>query len=139
MWSKTYSKRVAGVTLDKVWQVWTDVNQWHSWQTDIEYAKLEGEFKVGNSISMQLKDGPKVAFEIVSVAPGQEFTDVTRFPGARMFDCHELIAHGDEVEIRTTIQVRGFLGFLWRKLVAENVANGMAAQTDALIEKARHA
>lgn len=139
MWSKTYSKRVSGVTLEKVWQVWFDVNQWHTWQTDIEYARLEGEFKVGNNISMQLKEGPKVAFEIVSVAPGQEFTDVTRFPGARMFDSHELIDHGDEVEIRTTIRVKGILSFLWRKLVAENVASGMAAQTDALIEKARHA
>jgi hypothetical protein len=56
-----------------------------------------------------------------------------------MLGCHEFIAHADELEIRTTMSIEGFLSFLWKKIVAENVANGMAEQTEALIEKARSA
>lgn len=138
MWSKVHSKRVQGVQPEKVWQVWCDVKQWHTWQSDIDYATLDGEFIVGSTINMKLKDGPEVAFDIVEIASGRQFTDVTRFPGARMYDCHEIINHGDAIEVRTTIRIEGILAFLWRKIVAENVANGMAAQTDALIEKARH-
>ncbi len=139
MWSKTYSKRVRGVQSEKVWNLWTDVNQWHTWQSDIEYAKLNGEFNVGNTFGLKPKGGPAVSIEIVAVESGRQFTDLTRFPGARMFGCHEFIAHGDELEIRTTVSIEGFLSFLWKKIVAENVAHGMAEQTEALIEKARSA
>jgi uncharacterized protein YndB with AHSA1/START domain len=139
MWSKTYSKRVSGLPAKEVWKVWTDVNQWHTWQPDIESAELVGEFKVGNTFRLKPKGGPWVSIQILKVEPGRQFTDLTRFPGACMYGCHEFITHGDELEIRTTMSIEGFLSFLWRKIVAENIANGMAAQTEALIEKTRSA
>ena len=48
MWSKSYSKTVEGLSANLIWNVWTDVNQWHTWQDDIEYAQLDGEFIKGN-------------------------------------------------------------------------------------------
>jgi uncharacterized protein YndB with AHSA1/START domain len=139
MWSKTYSKKVKGLKADQVWRVWTDINQWHTWQSDIEYAKLEGEFEVGNTFLLKPKGGPKVNIEIIKVEQNRVFTDLTRFPLAKMYGSHEFVIHGDELEIKTTMSIDGLLSFLWRKLVAEDVANGMSEQTENLIEKARNA
>jgi len=138
MWSKTYSKTVQGLKADNVWKVWTDVNQWHVWQDDIEYAKLDGEFKVGNTFLLKPKGGPKVNIEIIKVEPNIIFTDLTRFPLAKMYGSHEFFVHGDELEIKTTMSIEGPLSFVWRKIVAEDVANGMQEQTERLIEKARN-
>lgn len=137
MWSKTYSKKVMGVSAQDVWKVWTDVNQWHTWKPGCEYAKLEGDFNVGNTFRLKPKNGPEVSIELVEVEPGRQFTDLTRFPGARMYGSHEFLVSGDALEIRTTMRVEGFLSFLWIKMVAQNIANGMAEQTEALIEKVR--
>ncbi|WP_281401112.1 hypothetical protein [sulfur-oxidizing endosymbiont of Gigantopelta aegis] len=41
------------------------------------------------------------------------------------------------MEIKTTMSVEGYLGFIWRKIVAEDVANGMEEQTNSLIKKAQ--
>jgi uncharacterized protein YndB with AHSA1/START domain len=138
MWGKTYSKKVQGLKAEQVWKVWTDLNQWHTWQSDIEYAKLEGEFKVGNTFLLKPKGGPRVNIEIIKVEPNRQFTDLTRFPGAKMYGSHEFVIHGDELEIKTTMSIEGPLSFVWRKIVAEDVANGMMEQTDNLIEKARN-
>lgn len=138
MWSKTYSKKVKGLKAEQVWKVWTDLNQWHTWQSDIEYAKLEGEFRVGNTFLLKPKGAPRVNIEIIKVEPNRQFTDLTRFPGARMYGSHKFIIHGDELEIKTTMSIEGPLSFVWRKIVAEDVANGMMEQTDNLIEKARN-
>ena len=136
MWSKTYSKTVVGLTVEQVWKVWADVNQWHKWQDDIEYAKLDGEFKKGNVIQFRPKGGPNIRLEITEVVQNSSFTDLTRFPLAKMYDLHELIDHGDKLEIRSTIRVEGLLSFLWRKLVAENIVNGLEEQTNKLIKAA---
>jgi uncharacterized protein YndB with AHSA1/START domain len=138
MWRKSYSKTVKGLQAEQVWKVWTDINQWHSWQGDIDYAKLEGDFKVGNSFLLKPKGGPKVRIELIRVEPNKVFTDLTRFPLARMYGSHEFIHHGDELEIKTTMSIEGGLAWLWRKIVAEDVANGMSEQTERLIEKARN-
>ncbi len=137
MWSKTYSKKVKGLKAEHVWKVWTDLNQWHTWQSDIEYAKLDGEFKVGNTFLLKPKRGPRVNIEIIKLEPNRQFTDLTRFPGAKMYGSHEFVTHGDELEIKTTMSIEGPLSFLWRKIVAEGVANGMMAQTKNLIDKAK--
>jgi uncharacterized protein YndB with AHSA1/START domain len=137
MWSRTYSKTVQGLKAEQVWNVWTDLNQWHTWQSDIEYAKLEGEFKVGNTFLLKPKGGPKVNIEIIKVEPNRQFTDLTRFPGAKMYGSHEFVIQGDELEIKTTMSIEGPLSFVWRKIVAEDVVNGMMEQTENLIEKAK--
>lgn len=139
MWSKSYSKTVKDLKASHVWKVWADVNQWHTWQNDIEYAELGGEFKKGNSFRFKPKGGPKFNIELTRVEPNSVFVDLTKFPLAKMYDSHELIERDDELEIKTTISIEGPLSFFWRKIVAENVANGMSEQTEKLIEKARNA
>ena len=138
MWSKSYSKTVEGLSANLIWNVWTDVNQWHTWQDDIEYAQLDGEFIKGNVFRFKPKGGPNIKIELAEVKPNSVFVDLTRFPLARMYDSHELIEHGDKLEIKTTLRIECPLSFLWRKLVAENVVNGMKEQTERLIEKARN-
>jgi hypothetical protein len=139
MWSKSYSKTVKDLTAGQVWNIWTDINQWHTWQDDIEYARLDSEFKKGGAFLFKPKGGPRFNIELTKVEPNFAFVDLTRFPLAKMYDAHELIDHGDKLEIKTTISIEGPLSFLWRKIVAENVANGMKEQTERLIEKVRNA
>src|SRR3954468_22907413 len=107
MWSRTHSRTVWGVKPEQVWRVWTDINQWHTWQPDIEQAHLDGAFAAGRTFVLKPKGGPKVNIEIIAAEPGRRFTDLTRFPGARMYGDHEFVARGDELEIRTTMSIEG--------------------------------
>jgi hypothetical protein len=136
MWSRSHSRIVKGLKPEQVWRVWTDVNQWHTWQPDIEHARLDGAFTVGSTFQLKPRGGPAVKIEIIDARPNRQFTDLTRFPGARMYGSHEFVVRDDALEIRTTMSIEGPLAFVWRKIVAEDVANGMAEQTEKLIETA---
>ncbi len=138
MWSRSYSKIAEGLNTADVWPIWTDVNQWHTWQDDIDHASMSDEFRDGGKFRFKPKGGPDLTLELTDVRPLAAFTDVTRFPLARMYDTHELVDGEHGVEIRTTIRMEGPLSFVWRKLVAEGVVAGLPAQTDKLIAKVRH-
>jgi len=139
MWTHTYSKTVPEVGAARLWKAWTDVDQWKTWQDDIELARLEGPFQDGSTIHFKPKGGPTLRLALQDVRPGLAFTDVTRFPLARMYDVHELVERGGAVEVRTTLRLEGPLAFLWRRLVAGGIAKGLPDQTDRLIERARRA
>lgn len=137
MWQKSHSMSFAGVRPAQVWKVWADVNQWHAWQPDIEYARLEGGFEAGKVFRFRPKGGPELGIELTEVKPLTAYADLTRFPGAKMLDTHEIVDHGDRIEIKNTLTVTGPLGFLWRRLVAEGVAASIEGQTRSMIEQAR--
>jgi hypothetical protein len=109
-----------------------DVNQWPSWDTELESTKLDTAFAPGARFKLRPKGGPNVSIELISVEPLVQFTDVTKFPLARMYDQHALEDTPEGLKIKNKIWVKGPLGWLWRRLVAQGVANGVPAQTDAV-------
>ena len=137
MWSKTYSTKITGVSAAEIWNVWADVDRWAEWQDDVDSAHLHGPFAKGSQFLLRPKGGPKVKIGILNCEPRRNFTDVTHFPLARMYGSHDMIEHDDGLELKTTISIEGPLSFLWRKIVAEGVANSLPSQTDALVARAR--
>lgn len=137
MWTGSHSERVSGLSAEKLWTVWTDVNRWNEWQDDLEFARLEGEFREGATFALRPKGGPNVKVQLVTVKPNASFTDLTRFPLAQMTGAHDVVRVGNELELRTTMTVTGPLSFLWSRLVAKGIVAGLPKQMQALIARAR--
>lgn len=135
MWQHSYSKTVSDISAAELWAVWSDVNQWHTWQPDIDSATLEGTFSAGAVLRFKPKGGPLIPITLTEVEPERLFVDLTRFPGAEMLDDHEIIPHAKGIEIKTTIRLKGPLAWLWRRLVVNDIVKGLPAQTDQLIAR----
>jgi hypothetical protein len=136
MWTSSYTQDVSGVSAQRVWDVWADVEGWAAWQDDVEHASLEGPFATGGRISFKPRGGPKVRIDLVDVRAPSRFVDVTRFPLARMVDTHELVETDEGLQIRNTLRMEGPLAFVWRRLVGEGVAKSLPEQTARLVERA---
>ena len=136
MWSSSYTQKVTGISVQRIWDVYSDVENWPSWQDDVQFAHLDGPFEGGGVIRFKPKGGPKVRIELNEVEAPSRFVDTTRFPLARMIDVHEFVESEEGVEIRNTTSVEGPLAWVWRKLVAEGVANSCPEQTSQLVARA---
>jgi hypothetical protein len=136
MWVKSYSKIYKGVKKEDIWRLWADVNNWPKWDKELEYCKMEGSFSEGNHFILKPIDGPKVRIILSEVINNKKFTDYAKFPGAIMYDSHELEETPNGLLITSTITVKGFLSFIWGRLVAKGVAASVPKQLDALVELA---
>lgn len=137
MWQKSYTKTFDNVQKQAIWQLWSDIDYWHEWDTDIESAKLAGPFAVGSKFKLKPKAGPAVNITLVEVEKERKFTDCTKFPGAKMYGSHTMEEKGDRLHLNVTMTMKGPLGFLWRKLVAEKIVAKLPEQMDALVRLAR--
>lgn len=140
MWKKEHKTIVAGVTAEQVWRVWTDIKHWPTWDSSLiscSWITPHTEFKSGSVFKLKPKGGPAVKITLSEVVPLQKFSDYTQFFLARMYDIHELRVVPNGLEITNTITISGPLAWLWRKLVAENVAKSIAEQTENLIARAK--
>lgn len=97
-WEKTHTVKTQNLSKGLLWKVWQDVNNWHTWDTDIEYARLEQPFAVGNTFLLKPKGGPKVKIKLLKVESHRSFTDLTSFPLAKMYGIHEMRETKDGLE-----------------------------------------
>jgi len=125
MWTRSHSITSKEVTKEQMWKLFANVNEWHTWDEGIEYARMQGRFEKGNHFLLKPKGGPEVKIELIEVNENQKFTDVTKFPLAKMYDEHRFDETPEGLKITSTLRVEGILGFVWRKLVAENIANAL--------------
>lgn len=133
MWARTYSKTFTTIKKERVWELWSDVNNRHLWDLDSEYCQTEGPFQAGTSFILKPQGGSRVKIEIIETTPYQSFTDRTRFFGAIMDGIHYMEQTKKGLKITTTIQISGPLSFLWRKLLVENIVRTLPQQTEALV------
>ena len=137
MFQKSFSKTYRNVDLSLIWQAWADVSNWPKWDKGLDYCEIKDEFRVGTRFILKPKDGQKVKITLHEVIENDKFTDTCQFVGAIMFDEHVLEETENGVKITNSIIVKGLLAFLWRHLVAKNVAKSMPAQTDNLVDYVR--
>lgn len=128
------SKVVEGVSAKEVFAIWADVNNWHRFNHGIKYARLDGEFVVGSGIVLGLLEGREVSLILTEVTIDKSFTDVTKFPLAKMYGIHDIVEKNGKITLTTTIKIDGVLSFLWKKLVAQKVADKMEDDLNSLIE-----
>ncbi len=137
MWLKSFSVTTNKASIEQIWQVLTNINHWNTWDSDIEYTKLDGEAKLGANFLLKPKGGPETKLTISAFNKPNNFSDIAHLPFANMETIHTLINTGEGVKIEVTIIVKGLLSFLWSKIIAQKQIDGGVQQTNLLIEKAR--
>jgi uncharacterized protein YciI len=137
MWTRNHSKFYPNTSPEMIWKIWVDINNWPSWHGDLDYCKLEGDFKVGNHFILKPLGAPAVKIRLTDINEGQSFTDCTKFFGAKMVDTHSMQAKDGGVLLSNKLTVSGPLKWLWIKLVAKNVADTVPDEMDALARLAQ--
>ena len=139
MWTKTFSKEYENINKEAIWHAWVDVNNWPQWDSKLGYCEIDCGFEEGTQFILKPKGGPKIRLYLSEVVSNTRFTDYCKFPGAVMYDAHELeeLPNGN-VKVTNTITVKGPFSFIWAKLVAKNVAKAVPEQTDNLVEYLRN-
>lgn len=136
MWTKSHSITTKDSTAEQLWKLFSNVNQWHIWDTGIEYAKMDGTFEKGSRFILKPKGGPKVKIELMEATPNRSFTDFTKFPLAKMYGTHLFEETSEGLKMTTTMKVEGLLSFLWVKLVAQGIVDALPVEMEAQIKYA---
>jgi hypothetical protein len=135
MWTGSHVVITKEVTKEQMWKLFSDVNNWQTWDESIEFAHLDGKFEQGNFFVFKPKGGPKIKLKILEAIENYKFVDLTTFPFAKMYGDHTFEETPEGLKLTTTMKVEGFLGFLWKKLVAQKIVddlpNNMAIQIKA--------
>lgn len=89
MWVYEHSVETS-VASEALWRLWSDVEEWGSWNADIEKIEIRGPFAVGAEITMTPAGQDPVLLRIAELVEGELFVDEARIEGLLLRTTHRL-------------------------------------------------
>lgn len=95
------------VSSERVWEQYSVLENWYTWEEDLKNISLEGAFMTGSRGIMELEGMPPMAYVLSLVEEGSAFWDETETPFGVIRFGHELVSSGDGTLIRHVVQLDG--------------------------------
>ncbi|MFE9534980.1 polyketide cyclase [Streptomyces sp. NPDC006691] len=89
MWEYEHSIETSA-TPEAVWRLWADVENWGSWNAEIEKIEISGPFAAGTQITMTPPGDDPVLLRIAETVEGELFVDEARFNGLLLRTIHRI-------------------------------------------------
>lgn len=102
---------------DAIWNLWSDVSTWHTWDSEIKWSELQGEFIDGQKGTLKPTSGPKIRFYLSDVIHRKSFTSVSLLPlGTKLINEHKIHTENNQTQfthkVTFTGPLAGVFGFL---------------------------
>ncbi len=110
---------------DQVWELWSDVTTWSSWNPDVISVSIDGPFASGTTGRMTTKAGGTHAITLTEVEAGRSFRlETSPVPLSRFaFHCEVRPGAGATV-IAQSVTMRGPLGGVFSAMMGGRIAEG---------------
>lgn len=138
MFHWSYTEKVqTQATAEQVWAQWVDVKNWSSWDHEIDSSELLGPFTEGTSGRIQLTNGQKVAFKLMTVQPNHKFINVAELPYTKLYYSHTYITTKNACYISHKFSMKGLLAPLFGRLIGKNIQRNLKSVLLKLSERAQ--
>jgi hypothetical protein len=102
---------------EKVWAIWTDVEHWSKWDTELLDSWLESSFKLGAIGKLTPKKGRVSTFRISQLSPKTSYTFTVKLPLCRLNVYRYLQIQSGYTEFTHEVSFQGLLAFVFGLLL----------------------
>jgi hypothetical protein len=135
MWTTEVSRKTTA-TKEQIWKLWADVSNWNVWDKGVETSELFGQLQKGTKGILKPTDGPKAKFFISELTELKSFTSRSFLPLCKMDFIHTLTETKEGLEITHKIIIKGFMTFLFSKVIGNKIKIGLPIAVEKLVELA---
>ena len=100
---------------ENIWKIWTDVPNWHTWDTGLRLAELNEPFALGAKGTITSLEGRKSAFKVVELDPGHSYTFKTNLPLGGLYVKRNLQNQDGRTRFTHEVWFSGLSGGLFAK------------------------
>ena len=104
----SYEESATGqADINKIWNLYSDVSKWSSWDDGVEDVRLCGPFSVGTHGIMEMTHGPSLPFVLTECSEKEGFTTESEMGPITVTFVHTLNEDADGVTITHAVIIDG--------------------------------
>jgi len=128
-----FEKRILiNAPVDRLFSLYADVSDWSSWDPDVKFSSIDGQFFSGATGTLQPSSGPKTKITFTEVLHNRLFTVESKLPLCTMRFEHELSPVGNQIQALHRVSFVGFLSPLFGRLIGSQIQKGLPRTLEGL-------
>jgi carbon monoxide dehydrogenase subunit G len=120
----------------KIWQIFTDVENWKEWIDGIEWSTIDGNFEDGALVTIKNIKKPKASSPLKDVDVNKLFILQAKMPLSKVDFIHEIVKDNDVVKVRFAVEIFGTLAFFFKAIFKKSVTKNLPIAAQKVIELA---
>jgi len=126
------------VEASNIWKLWQDPSSWHTWDTQLKVAFIEGDFIVGAKGFIQFHSGQKIDIKLISVDINKAFTMRMKLLLATMdfFHIYTQKTESTKASITHGMEFKGLAAPIWFLIIGKDLKKSLHSVMLELIKQA---
>jgi len=120
----------------KIWEIFTDVENWKEWIDGIEYSTIDGNFEDGALVTIKNINKPKMSSPLKDVVVNKSFILRGKMPLSTVDFVHEIVKDNDVVKVRFAVEISGILAFFFKAIFKKSVSKNVIESAEKVVEMA---
>ena len=117
---------------EKIFNIYSQVNQWSIWDPDTNSAVLNGDFSANTVIDLQTQSGSRVKIKLLEVVKNHSFITESKLPLCVIQFEHTLKPLENQTIVTHKISFSGILGSVFSFLLASQMKKSLSQTLLAL-------
>ncbi|MEL6676173.1 MAG: SRPBCC family protein [Bacteroidota bacterium] len=105
---------------ETIWQIWTEVDEWHQWDKGLQKASLHDPWQIGAKGTLRSLENRKVKFTVTEFEPGKSYTFKSNLPLGGLYVKRSLERQGDQVLFTHEVWFQGLTKGIFARLLGKD-------------------
>lgn len=120
----------------QIWHVWQDVENWNSWDRELESSRLEGPFQSGVRGYLKFKNGPTLNTILTHVEPLKQFVQEAQLFLATVVMTHSIDQIAEKTQVTVKVEICGFSAFFYSWMIGRSIQRKIPLEVKEMLKQA---
>lgn len=119
----------------QIWKIWEDVENWKTWDQEIELSKLDGPFQSGTTGCIKFVGTPLFKTLLMKVEPHKLVVQETYLFCAKVISYQSMRQADDKTEVTFQVEIRGPLSFFYACMLRRFIKKKIPPEMELMLKR----
>lgn len=124
-------------TPTQIWRLWQDVENWKSWDLEIELSQIDGSFQTGTTGSTKFVGTPLFKTLLTRVEPLKLVVQEAYLSFAKVISYQSMNEVAGKTQVTFQVEIRGPLSFFFACMLGRFIKKKIPIEMEEMLKRAK--
>lgn len=121
----------------QIWKIWQDVDNWKTWDEQIELSRIDGPFQTGTTGCTKFVGTPLFKTLLTQVDPYKLVVQEAYLSFAKVVSYQSMRQVGDKTEVTFQVEIRGPLSLFYACMLRRFIKKKIPPEMEEMLKRAQ--
>lgn len=122
-------------TPTQIWKIWEDVDNWKTWDREIELSRIDGPFQTGTTGSTKFRGTPVFKTLLTHVEPHKLVVQEAYLTFAKVVSYQSMSQVAGKTQVIFQVEIKGPLSFFYACMIGRFIKKKIPTEMQEMLKR----